>query len=814
MQKFSMKRAALLLCGAAVIAVPAGAWAQAATPTVASTNDGPPTISEIVVTATRIQSRQQDVAMSLNVETGDKLEKLNVFDIKDISQLAPGLDLTNTDGRSNSTTLRGVTFNPDSGTAPAVQVYLNEIPTDAQVIYAPIYDIQDIEVLRGPQGLLRGLSAPAGSITIATRRPNFDHVEGYAETTATNREGYNVQAGVSLPFSDTLAIRVAGLVDGNRINDVVDVNRNNQRSYGWTESARITIGWKPLPGLTTFLTYQHLDVDTRQFQQVVGSGNTPAYQLLPFLGGYLLPDTSARSGPPLTVSDYGAVSEGLDEVNNRTDIVNLAADYDLGPATLSFVGAHQSSLIVVERDLDNGNAVPGYISNGPQHTTFNYNTGELRLTSNNTEGLGWGVGAFYTKQSGLTILDGGNSNTFFFPTSVAGTKAAFGAPPYLPINTNITVPTNASTASFNANLRYKSGPFKAEAGVRYSIEKNDQTTQVGVSSPGNTFAGVPAFALPTSEIIPPNLQKSTYRPLTGGADISYDFARTLTGYVAYGHSARQGSTGVGVPSGISPDLIRTKNETTDSIEAGLKGSFANRRLSFTVDGFYQKLENYLSRFQNIFYDVPANQSGTGQQELGSFDFNYNGNATIKGVEGSLDGHVTRDWDISVQASYTHGRYNNATLPCNDFAGTGIPNANGAQKVTGPGNVSYCVINSRLADVPDFSLTANTEIRFPMATVTPFVRALLSYRPGFYSQLVNFNYEDRENVNLYLGLRTNDGKWEINAFAKNLLNQQRITNISLGNAQQPTSAGVSYDSGYRTINATNRRSFGITAHVKW
>ena len=200
-----MKKAntlAALLCSAALIA-PAAALAQDAAGS--EGND----VNEIVVTATREARSLQSVPMTVNVATGEQLQKFNIFDAKDVQQLAPGLELTNTSGRNNTTTLRGVTFDPDQGTSPAVQVYYNEIPTDAQTVYTALYDIQQIEVLRGPQGLLRGLSAPAGSITIATRRPNFDEIEGYAQATATSRAGYNVQAGVSLPFNDTLASSMA-----------------------------------------------------------------------------------------------------------------------------------------------------------------------------------------------------------------------------------------------------------------------------------------------------------------------------------------------------------------------------------------------------------------------------------------------------------------------------------------------------------------------------------------------------------------------------------------------------------------------------
>jgi iron complex outermembrane receptor protein len=103
----------------------------------------------------------------------------------------------------------------------------------------------------------------------------------------------------------------------------------------------------------------------------------------------------------------------------------------------------------------------------------------------------------------------------------------------------------------------------------------------------------------------------------------------------------------------------------------------------------------------------------------------------------------------------------------------------------------------------------------MGSVTPFARALFTYRPGFYSERVNYDYQDRELLNLFIGLRTQDERWEIMAFAKNLLNQKRITNISLGNATMATATDLlPYDSGYRLINTMNPREFGITSTFKF
>jgi iron complex outermembrane receptor protein len=807
MNGFEISRTALWLSGAAMLALPVAAFAQdrsAADADSAST-------AEIIVTATRQNESLQAVPMAVNVATGEKLQQLKIFDAKDIQQLAPGLEMTNTSGRNNTTTLRGISFDPDQGSAPAVQVYLNEIPTDAQTAYTAIYDIQQVEVLRGPQGLLRGLSAPAGSITITTRKPNFDKVEGFAQATATDRGGYNVQGGVSLPFSDTLALRVAGVVDGNRVNFVRDINRNGQRSYSRTESARATLGWKPSPDFTAYLTYQYLTADTLQFQQVVGDGNTPLYSFVPYGLGALVPDTdSGRSGPTLGVKDRAAVQEGDFRNQNETHIVNLQFDWNLGPATLSFVGAHQFSKLLQSRDLDAGNAVPGYIATSGIVIPYLTNTAEVRLHSNNTQGLTWGIGAFYQRLTGDVVVDQ-RQDTFIapvnpaIPTSVDARSA------------HIVVPTNATVWSFNGNLGYKTGKLSIEGGLRYTINQGITKTDVYLT---------PELATSPNPIvgIPPEYQRHVRHPITGGATIDYAFSPQFNAYASYGHSYRDGVAAVALPAGISPDILVTKPEKTDSYEVGIKGSVFDRRINYSVAAFYQTFKNFLGRFDGIFIDGPFNDTQAG--------LNFNGDAKSKGVEATLDGKLTDNWSFGVAGSYVRARWSNAMLPCNDYAHTGIPNANGTPSVNPGsnlnGNISLCRTSTRLADVPDFSLTANTEIRFPMATVTPFIRALFTYRPAFYSDRIQYNYQSRELLNLFAGIRTADERFEIDLFARNLLNQQRISNISLGNAVQSSfcqpgyfldgskcnGQGAPMDSGYRLVNVTNPREFGITVSAKW
>src|SRR6185369_7315700 len=142
------------------LASPASAKEPAAAAPASQSESGTGGLEEIVVTAIRRSQALQDVPMTVDVATGEQLQKLNLFDFKDVQQLAPGLDITNNDGRTNSATLRGVAFNPDQGTSPAVDVYINEVPVDAQTAFTAVYDVAQMEVLRGTQGVFRGRTAP------------------------------------------------------------------------------------------------------------------------------------------------------------------------------------------------------------------------------------------------------------------------------------------------------------------------------------------------------------------------------------------------------------------------------------------------------------------------------------------------------------------------------------------------------------------------------------------------------------------------------------------------------------------------------
>ena len=746
---------------------------------------------EIIVTATRQSANLQDVPMAVDVATGEKIERLSILTVSDIQQLSPGLQITNNTGRNNTATLRGISFDPDSGAFPAVEVYLNEVSVNAQQVFSALYDIEQIEVLRGPQGATRGKTAPGGAITIRTRRPDLTAPTGYLQGTLTDRDAYNVQGAVSLPIkADVLALRAALLVDGNRANHVRNIP-TGERSYSHTMSGRFSLAYQPTPDLRADLAYQYLNVDARQFQQVAGPGNQPS----------LLDPT--LSGPAIDPKDRYGVTEGPARFRNVSHFVTLNAGWDMGSHRLDFSGGYVSSRLLASRDLDVTNAVPGFIQAQDTHTQYDGFTGELRLSSQFDGFFNYTLSAYRSAIKGPTHVT--QQSATFFPSTVLGlavppTPVPASTGLYLPLNVGIDVPVNNVTKSIAGSVALQfTDKLRAEVAARYNWFRTNFQTYLTVATPG-----LPLFGVPAGVLTGPNLASNPqtayhFKALTGSANIVYEASPDVTAYLSYGRSFRLGPIAVGLTDPLSADLTQTKNETSDSIELGVKTRLFDRRVTLNAAIFYQWINDYISRVPGVYYSVPQDGSITR-----FFDFNFNGDVRSKGAEVSISAAPTPNWNLDVAASYVDARYQNAVAPCNSFDAAGriiIPIGQ---------ETAQCLRDDRIAEIPRFSLSANTEYRVPIGEGNGFVRALVTYQPGFRSELAQFDYQSLTNVNLFLGFRNGKG-WEISGFVKNLFNQERIRSISTATGQVGTTdPNVVFNSGYRTVTLTPPREFGIVS----
>jgi len=198
-------------------------------------------LEEVVVTAQKRAESVQDIPATVNVITGDVLKDFNAFSLLDLEALTAGLQIDSFTGRSGRMTLRGINFNPNSAAEAAVTTYWNQAIVDSNAIFQQLFDVERIEVLRGPQGTLAGRTSPAGAINIHTARPNLDATEGEVRATFTDNDGINTQLAGSLPLiPGRLAVRVAGVFDESDMDEIVNV-LSGDTSATETKAGRLSL---------------------------------------------------------------------------------------------------------------------------------------------------------------------------------------------------------------------------------------------------------------------------------------------------------------------------------------------------------------------------------------------------------------------------------------------------------------------------------------------------------------------------------------------------------------------------------------------
>ncbi len=209
-------------------------------------------IEEMIVTAQKREQSVKDVPVSITTLSEDLLDKNNVTSIDDLSVLVPGLVSTGAGGgQSRFVFLRGMANT--SGFQPAVGLYLDEVPVNAQVnaqLDIRTYDLERIEVLKGPQGTLYGQGSMGGTIRYITNKPNLEAMEGWVEADVSSISGGGVSPGgsgaISVPLvQDQLAIRVSGEFrhEGGWLNAPATQLENVNDST--ISGGRVSLLWRP-----------------------------------------------------------------------------------------------------------------------------------------------------------------------------------------------------------------------------------------------------------------------------------------------------------------------------------------------------------------------------------------------------------------------------------------------------------------------------------------------------------------------------------------------------------------------------------------
>ncbi|WP_159874321.1 TonB-dependent receptor [Novosphingobium sp. 9U] len=334
-------------------------------------------LGEIVVTATKRAEDSQKTATALQVFTPDQLKKNGINDVSGLTTVSPSLNIGASSGAA-FLSIRGVASRDfteigDSAIAVSIDDQYLQRPTG---INASFYDLERIEVLRGPQGTLYGRNATGGAVNIITKKPT-DELEGYVSFDAGNYKTINADAAINLPITAGIAMRASAVSrynDGFRDNGAVGRGDSTNVKGG-----RLSFLLTPTDRLKVLLSadYMHLG----------GSGAVYDGVKLTTVNGVI---TTVPKDDAYDATHWDLNTKG------RFDTTNLRllgrADYDLDFATVSYISGYMKQDLFHRWDND-GQADKFFIYTRDEKSEDV--SQELRVASNNKSGFIWQFGLYY-----------------------------------------------------------------------------------------------------------------------------------------------------------------------------------------------------------------------------------------------------------------------------------------------------------------------------------------------------------------------------------------------------------------------------------
>jgi iron complex outermembrane receptor protein len=794
------------LAGASVLVLASTASAQTATAVSAAAPAEEATLGEIVVTARRKSESLQSVPQTVNAISSDTLQKLNITTFTDVQNVVPGLSLQNSgNGYTSSASMRGITFDVNTA-APlgTVTTYMNDAAVQTSFMFNSQFDLGQVEVLKGPQGTTRGVSSPSGAITVTTRRPDLSQFGGYANVTLTDQAGRNFQGALNIPvIQDVLALRVAGLVDQTRADGVTSINNNTRPSLK-TTAERFSLSFEPNDRLNANIMYQHLDRRAFTFDQVSGPGHTG-------------PDGFVS--PPISPFDRVAVEDGVADARTHQDLLTAQVDSRIFGQHLSYVGSYQHTKtharnMGVSNNADVGNIIPGVETYNFQDVGSEYTTQEIRVSSDPAPGRFWDytVGAYYSWGHPFGVYTpGGDPMTpgAFGPT---GLDLSQYNPAYTAFHVTANIPQDQQETSLFGNVTFHLGDnTELSGGIRHiwSLVKNKSSTNFAnglVNLGGTNIVLTPGMlGLPTTMSTATRFEEN---PNIYNVSLSHRFTRDILAYANTGTSFRPGFFSPGIQGDIltstNPVVQTLSNhpaERSRSYEVGVKTTFLDGRARFNADIYRQRFSNFSVYIPNINY-----MSNRG---VANFPFTQSVDAKVQGFEIDTAFQVTRDWNIGLLYSYADGKIQGSQVPCNTFDAAGAPTFNT------DGLISMCQGGSA-SRLPFWNASLSSDYTRPVNDqMDGFARMLFSYFPENKNRMEpGFTVPSYGLLNLYAGVRSHDGAWEVSVFAKNALQNKTVLDKSPVAAFLSANTLGSYvndfptTSGYFATQITPPREVGI------
>jgi iron complex outermembrane receptor protein len=828
-QRHSGMLARSSFCALASISTVHAARADAPTAREGATSDS---LEEIVVTAERKEQLLQDVPASVGVVTSQDIEKYNILNFQDIQKLVPGLQLINFgNGFATVASMRGVTYNENQAVPPTVTFYLNDTPVDSNLLFQSMYDVGQIEVLRGPQGTLRGLISPSGSITVTSHRPDLEQFGGYVSGSLGDLQNTNLQGAVNVPIvNDKFAIRIAGTRSEDSVNGIESLVKPISPNE-ITNAGRISARFAPTDDINGVVTYQHLIHNQHSYAfELVGSGAPGG--LVP--GTNIPAPAAGYNGPVIGPNQrLTTVDPSPNQINQTIDDVEGLFDWSFHGQKLSYVGSWSRIRIYSVQSGDTTNSIPGYDWADVTAAVTRQWTQEMRLSSEEAlfGRLDYAAGFFYSNANVDTTAGGGPNN--FLP-------GAFGSPllaqPLLgppnnkyALGTSVSVPSNTYEYAGYASLTFHvDSKTEVTGGIRYSTEQRDYETLLSFSpasialalpaglcsaidgSFGATYPGICDLPIVQKPAVEPAF--NSYHPVIYNVETSHHFTDDLMVYFRTGTSFRPGNLQVaqvlgGATSVALQPYVFPSPERSTSYEGGLKWQFLDRRVLFDIDYYHQTYKGLFYSTQPFYFLNTSTIPNVAPAVASAFaGVTLNAPAIVDGIELNASALITPHWNVTGVFSWSNGHLADAAIPCNPPV-AGVPTVAYFQSIN---KLIYtCNSSTSTSTAPRWNFNVQSQYDQPInQALTAFIRALVYYYPSNPVASPPYVVPAYATLDLYLGLHDQRGQWEASLYGKNIANDQTVLNQGSVQLAGLTQAYFG-NSGYYITAHNTRREFGLT-----
>ena len=777
----SKKKLFVLTAGAMMVASAIGTVQAQEVPVKeenASARDGVSQLETVTVTARRREEKAQDVPAPISVISGRELEAQRLYQIQDLQQALPNVTSQFLHARQSSVAVRGIGNNTaNEGLEGSVGIYLDNVflGRPGQAVF-DLLDVEQIDLLRGPQGTLFGKNTTAGVVNITSRQPTFEK-EGSIEASIGNRGYQQYKGSYSGPISDTVAFRISAYDthDDGWVKNVQNGERLNEINR---QGVRGQLLIKPSADFSLRLIGEHNEEDSSTGTLIpysYGPLNRGAFNSASNYTTYA--QWAALQGASKVITDpykYEVSINDAQQAKVKQNAFSAEANWKLGDYRLTSITAWRDWKFDPKNDLDYTD-LSGMT--GGFNTTEDQFSQELRLASPTGGFYDYVVGAYYYQQ-----------NTSSDNRYDLGTKAyqlSGGSYPSSGMLSGRGEAKTDSVAVFGQGTLHFTPSFDLTGGLRFTSEKKEGhvvQNAVVLNNPAYAaYANIPVYKAWDSG----NLSR-TDDSLAGLLTASYRLAERVLGYATVSHGEKSGGYNVNsvasAGSAFGVEAITIEPEKADNVELGVKSNWFNNRLVANGNLFLTKITGYQAA-TNVYYPVTNSYLSV---------LTNVGDVTSKGFEFDFKAQPTSNLSLSLNGAYTLARFDNGTAP------TPFEVFNGTY-----GRGSRSIAGNTVNGAPKWTFNVGAQYRrFLENSVEQYVNANYSWRSETYGDINNSVYSKIPSYglfNLATGFRIpyRDGRWDVSLWAKNVFDKHYFlglttvgNNYYVGSAGQPRSVGAS------------------------